>query len=227
MLNWVEKKKSFITSGPGTCINISTINDDIILAIYCEAKRQFSIFLMKKKLSFADKPIMQATGYRWYRNKLGNIFHQYKSSLLGTYSKIERRKCNIFVSFIIFWWDTCLFFRCCLFEEPLELKQNSLKLPKKKRNFDLATFRNFEIIPPVPLLQSKNCARICFTYIRVTKSIHTRGYQKVLSLTWKEPEIWIYSALFFNVVPFQLHTLVPSSYPVINTRSVEVNILVP
>ena len=56
---------------------------------------------------------------------------------------------------------------------------------------------------------------------------HTRGYQKVLSLTWKEPEIWIYSALFFNVVPFQLHTLVPSSFPVINTRSVEVNILVP
>ena len=56
---------------------------------------------------------------------------------------------------------------------------------------------------------------------------YTRGYQKVLSLTWKEPEIWIYSALFFNVVPFQLHTLVPSSYPVINTRSVEVNILVP
>ena len=55
----------------------------------------------------------------------------------------------------------------------------------------------------------------------------TRGYQKVLSLTWKEPEIWIYSALFFNVVPFQLHTLVPSSFPVINTRSVEVNILVP
>ena len=55
----------------------------------------------------------------------------------------------------------------------------------------------------------------------------TRGYQKVLSLTWKEPEIWIYSALFFNVVPFQLHTLFPSSYPVINTRSVEVNILVP
>ena len=50
---------------------------------------------------------------------------------------------------------------------------------------------------------------------------------RVLSLTWKEPEIWIYSALFFNVVPFQLHTLVPSSYPVINTRSVEVNILVP
>ena len=57
--------------------------------------------------------------------------------------------------------------------------------------------------------------------------LNTRGYQKVLSLTWKEPEIWIYSALFFNVVPFQLHTLVPSSYPVINTRSVEVNILVP
>ena len=57
--------------------------------------------------------------------------------------------------------------------------------------------------------------------------VYTRGYQKVLSLTWKEPEIWIYSALFFNVVPFQLHTLVPSSYPVINTRSVEVNILVP
>ena len=56
---------------------------------------------------------------------------------------------------------------------------------------------------------------------------NTRGYQKVLSLTWKEPEIWIYSALFFNVVPFQLHTLVPSSFPVINTRSVEVNILVP
>ena len=55
----------------------------------------------------------------------------------------------------------------------------------------------------------------------------TRGYQKVLSLTWKEPEIWIYSALLFNVVPFQLHTLVPSSFPVINTRSVEVNILVP
>ena len=55
----------------------------------------------------------------------------------------------------------------------------------------------------------------------------TRGYQKVLSLTWKEPEILIYSALFFNVVPFQLHTLVPSSFPVINTRSVEVNILVP
>ena len=55
----------------------------------------------------------------------------------------------------------------------------------------------------------------------------TRGYQKVLSLTWKEPEIWIYSALFFNVVPFQLHTLVPSSFPVINIRSVEVNILVP
>ena len=55
----------------------------------------------------------------------------------------------------------------------------------------------------------------------------TRGYQKVLSLTWKEPEIWIYSALFFNVVPFQLHTLVPSSFPVISTRSVEVNILVP
>ena len=56
---------------------------------------------------------------------------------------------------------------------------------------------------------------------------YTRGYQKVLSLTWKEPEIWIYSALFFNVVPFQLHTLLPSSFPVINTRSVEVNILVP
>ena len=61
----------------------------------------------------------------------------------------------------------------------------------------------------------------------VTFILSTRGYQKVLSLTWKEPEIWIYSALFFNVVPFQLHTLVPSSYPVINTRSVEVNILVP
>ena len=59
------------------------------------------------------------------------------------------------------------------------------------------------------------------------KVLSTRGYQKVLSLTWKEPEIWIYSALFFNVVPFQLHTLVPSSFPVINTRSVEVNILVP
>ena len=59
------------------------------------------------------------------------------------------------------------------------------------------------------------------------ENVHTRGYQKVLSLTWKEPEIWIYSALFFNVVPFQLHTLVPSSFPVINTRSVEVNILVP
>ena len=59
------------------------------------------------------------------------------------------------------------------------------------------------------------------------KIADTRGYQKVLSLTWKEPEIWIYSALFFNVVPFQLHTLVPSSFPVINTRSVEVNILVP
>ena len=59
------------------------------------------------------------------------------------------------------------------------------------------------------------------------QSSGTRGYQKVLSLTWKEPEIWIYSALFFNVVPFQLHTLVPSSFPVINTRSVEVNILVP
>ena len=63
--------------------------------------------------------------------------------------------------------------------------------------------------------------------VQVDKSSDTRGYQKVLSLTWKEPEIWIYSALFFNVVPFQLHTLVPSSYPVINTRSVEVNILVP
>ena len=65
---------------------------------------------------------------------------------------------------------------------------------------------------------------------RGKRAIHvriTRGYQKVLSLTWKEPEIWIYSALFFNVVPFQLHTLVPSSFPVINTRSVEVNILVP
>ena len=61
----------------------------------------------------------------------------------------------------------------------------------------------------------------------VLSNIDTRGYQKVLSLTWKEPEIWIYSALFFNVVPFQLHTLVPSSFPVINTRSVEVNILVP
>ena len=61
----------------------------------------------------------------------------------------------------------------------------------------------------------------------VSSFIYTRGYQKVLSLTWKEPEIWIYSALFFNVVPFQLHTLVLSSYPVINTRSVEVNILVP
>ena len=60
-----------------------------------------------------------------------------------------------------------------------------------------------------------------------THGHNTRGYQKVLSLTWKEPEIWIYSALFFNVVPFQLHTLVPSSFPVINTRSVEVNILVP
>ena len=61
----------------------------------------------------------------------------------------------------------------------------------------------------------------------INMEVYTRGYQKVLSLTWKEPEIWIYSALFFNVVPFQLHTLVPSSYPVINTRSVEVNILVP
>ena len=62
---------------------------------------------------------------------------------------------------------------------------------------------------------------------KTNKGPCTRGYQKVLSLTWKEPEIWIYSALFFNVVPFQLHTLVPSSFPVINTRSVEVNILVP
>ena len=61
----------------------------------------------------------------------------------------------------------------------------------------------------------------------IKRNINTRGYQKVLSLTWKEPEIWIYSALFFNVVPFQLHTLVPSSFPVINTRPVEVNILVP
>ena len=73
----------------------------------------------------------------------------------------------------------------------------------------------------------------CFPFLseNTDKVMHikdyTRGYQKVLSLTWKEPEIWIYSALFFNVVPFQLHTLVPSSYPVINTRSVEVNILVP
>ena len=63
--------------------------------------------------------------------------------------------------------------------------------------------------------------------VKAHKPCSTRGYQKVLSLTWKEPEIWIYSALFFNVVPFQLHTLVPSSFPVINTRSVEVNILVP
>ena len=31
----------------------------------------------------------------------------------------------------------------------------------------------------------------------------------------------------FQRSPFQLHTLVPSSFPVINTRSVEVNILVP
>ena len=73
--------------------------------------------------------------------------------------------------------------------------------------------------------------RICHSYLEFLCKIiifaYTRGYQKVLSLTWKEPEIWIYSALFFNVVPFQLHTLVPSSFPVINTRSVEVNILVP
>ena len=68
------------------------------------------------------------------------------------------------------------------------------------------------------------CGKLLHT---VEKHLDTRGYQKVLSLTWKEPEIWIYSALFFNVVPFQLHTLVPSSFPVINTRSVEVNILVP
>ena len=68
---------------------------------------------------------------------------------------------------------------------------------------------------------------LTYFYIHFNMTIFTRGYQKVLSLTWKEPEIWIYSALFFNVVPFQLHTLVPSSFPVINTRSVEVNILVP
>ena len=74
-----------------------------------------------------------------------------------------------------------------------------------------------DTVPCAKDLVSVDCGRILFT----------RGYQKVLSLTWKEPEIWIYSALFFNVVPFQLHTLVPSSFPVINTRSVEVNILVP
>ena len=71
------------------------------------------------------------------------------------------------------------------------------------------------------------CLLLCLLYISTIIGKNTRGYQKVLSLTWKEPEIWIYSALFFNVVPFQLHTLVPSSFPVINTRSVEVNILVP
>ena len=74
----------------------------------------------------------------------------------------------------------------------------------------------------------KNIIQVIISIIIISEILeHTRGYQKVLSLTWKEPEIWIYSALFFNVVPFQLHTLVPSSFPVINTRSVEVNILVP
>ena len=77
----------------------------------------------------------------------------------------------------------------------------------------------------IHLLRRYTLLRQC--RIKTSHGITTRGYQKVLSLTWKEPEIWIYSALFFNVVPFQLHTLVPSSFPVINTRSVEVNILVP
>ena len=81
----------------------------------------------------------------------------------------------------------------------------------------------------VSALQNQSCGNslLCFMIFYDLCLLSTRGYQKVLSLTWKEPEIWIYSALFFNVVPFQLHTLVPSSFPVINTRSVEVNILVP
>ena len=47
------------------------------------------------------------------------------------------------------------------------------------------------------------------------------GYQKDLSLGQKAQDIWIYTALFFNIVPFQLHTFVPSSLPVIDTRSVK------
>ena len=66
-------------------------------------------------------------------------------------------------------------------------------------------------------LRHMNDYRIFHNTHSISFLLYTRGYQKVLSLTWKEPEIWIYSALFFNVVPFQLHTLVRSSFPVINT----------
>ena len=83
------------------------------------------------------------------------------------------------------------------------------------------------LVPELGINNSKPCNINVVGDSNQWKKQTTRGYQKVLSLTWKEPEIWIYSALFFNVVPFQLHTLVPSSFPVINTRSVEVNILVP
>ena len=89
-----------------------------------------------------------------------------------------------------------------------------------------------DLFRTTPEFQIQMNSKILFVILLHVDNVHnkyvgTRGYQKVLSLTWKEPEIWIYSALFFNVVPFQLHTLVPSSFPVINTRSVEVNILVP
>ena len=94
-----------------------------------------------------------------------------------------------------------------------------------------AAVHSCSLLCPLPLFMIQCFCLIFLTLLNGLTSYLaytcTRGYQKVLSLTWKEPEIWICSALFFNVVPFQLHTLVPSSFPVINTRSVEVNILVP
>ena len=97
-------------------------------------------------------------------------------------------------------------------------------LPEGKRIMPDTRFTEFPALPVDPRVGISRSASETDDGLFF---LPTRGYQKVLSLTWKEPEIWIYSALFFNVVPFQLHTLVPSSFPVINTRSVEVNILVP
>ena len=102
----------------------------------------------------------------------------------------------------------------------------SFKYPNVLKYWDTQKIINFPFVSNGKFIIFR-CPTIWAHHSLIIMCLDTRGYQKVLSLTWKEPEIWIYSALFFNVVPFQLHTLVPSSFPVINTRSVEVNILVP
>lgn len=55
----------------------------------------------------------------------------------------------------------------------------------------------------------------------------TTGYLTVLNLTQNKQDIWNYTALLFNIVAFQIPTLVPSSLPVTDARSVKFNILVP